>query len=78
MSYIVEYYLNKILIYIDFICFISYYVLSCITRYLAKGVPKSVPKIPMKNCHLAAVKHGVHYSNSYAILAFFLVKENTV
>ena len=56
----------------------SYYVLSCITRYLAKGVPKSVPKIPMKNCQLAAVKHGAHYSNSYAILAFFLVKENTV
>ena len=78
MSYIVEYHFNKVLIYIDFICFMSYYVLSCITRYLAKGVPKSVPKIPMKNCQLAAVKHGAHYSNSYAILAFFLVKENTV
>lgn len=78
MSYIVKYFIDKLLIYIDYIVFMYYYVLSCITKYLAKGVPKSVPKILMQNCQLAAVKHGVHYSNGHAILVFFLVKENTV
>lgn len=78
MSYIVKYFLNKLLIYIDYIVSMCYYVLSCITKYLAKGVPKSVPNILIKNCQLATVKHVVHYLNGHAILVFFLVKENTV